>query len=154
MDVPHPSPSPELAARLDRLERQNRHLRLGAGLLVLGLAALSMTAFHYAGRPQDETVRARTLELVDAAGRPAARIAWESGRLGFEVGPAVPRGVVVSSAGAHAGDSTSGSLPHGVGLGARLFLQPGTPGPSLVLTDGRGREILRLGGPVSRPVHE
>jgi hypothetical protein len=154
MDVPHPSPSPELAARLDRLERQNRHLRLGAVLLLLGLAAVATTAFRYANRPQDETVRARTIELVDAAGRPAARIAWESGRLGLEVVPTLPPGVVGALGGARGGDSSSQAAPHGVGLGARLFLQPGLRGPSLVLTDGHGREILRLGGPVSRPIHE
>lgn len=152
MDVPHPSA--ELVARLDRLERQNRHLRLGAVLLVLGVAALSMTAFRYAARPQDETVHARTLELVDAAGHPAARIAWEDGRLGLQVVPTLPPGVVVAPAGAQAGDSTTGPLRREAGFGARLFLQPGIRGPSLVLTDGQGREILRLGGPVSRPVHE
>lgn len=151
----HDSPSTtQLEERLERLEQQNRRLRAGATLLTVGLAALATSAFRAAQRPQSRTLTARSLVLVDDVGAPQASIRWDGGQLRLEM-PAA--GAERSGPANPPSPSDSLHLPLGRivvppqrGPGVRLELARGTFGPSLILADGNGREVVRLGAPTAR----
>lgn len=61
----------ELVRRLEKLERDNRHLKgLGLGTVVLAVALGSI----YATRPVPQLIRAHTFEVTDNAGRVRAKM--------------------------------------------------------------------------------
>ena len=93
-----------------------------------GWPPCATTAFRYANRPQDETFRARTIELVDAAGRPAARIAWRAAGWASRSCPPCLRESWARSAERAAEIPRSQAAPHGVGLGARPLPAARPPG--------------------------
>ncbi len=160
MDVTDSSSTARLEERLDRLERQNRHLRFGALLLGIGLVALATSAFRYATKPQDRTLTARKVVFVDAAGFPEASIRWSGHQLRFEIPAADTASVKVRVPSGHVDTihATPGTAPAPLsmgpyrGSGVQLLLGPGMAGPSLMLTDGRGHEVGRIGSPLVQPV--
>lgn len=68
----HETPHPDaVIARLEKLERQNHHLKLvGACLLILGSSLLLMGAFS----PPARTVKTEHFTLLDARGKVRARL--------------------------------------------------------------------------------
>ncbi len=85
---------PDLAARVDRLERSGRRWRLAA----VGLGLLVLAAAAPATQPASDEVRTQRLVLVDDHGRPAAVLFHQAGAgcgLVF-VDPANPKAVVAA----------------------------------------------------------
>lgn len=123
-----------------------RPTELRAGLLAVGLVAVVTTASASPPRSPAEEVTASAVTLVDSAGAPAARVEWDDGQLRIAI-PAAPPEV------RDIGDDLRavGPAPHS---GAELLLRPGREAPSLLLLDGHGNEIVRLGSPAARPAHE
>ena len=95
-------------ARLDKLERDNRRLKLAVGALLLALAAVPLIG---AVMPEQipEVIRARAFQVIDANGNERAamnptgiiyadengtvRAGMETDRIGYwgETGPSAPR---------------------------------------------------------------
>lgn len=162
MDARDLPSSTSLEQRLEHLERQNRRLRAGAVLLTLGLIALATSAFRSAPGAQSRTLTARSLVLVDASGTPKASIRWDHGRLRLDM-PADHQVRLAEHARPEHGtpgapsDTLKGVpqavlVPHRLGPGAELVLGEGGSGPSLILADGSGHVVARMGGPVAQPV--
>jgi len=91
--------------RLDRIEHQNFHLRVGLVLVLLAAVALMVMGQAAPGGTVDE-VRARAFILVDANGKerakwststiegmtlPSLAFAHDNGRLGMSLGPLASR---------------------------------------------------------------
>ncbi|HEU4579454.1 MAG TPA: hypothetical protein VFS67_14430 [Polyangiaceae bacterium] len=108
--MPSPALDPTLlAARLDRLEAQNRRLRLTVA--TLALAGLGLGAAGFARRPPT-VIQAERFELVDAAGQRRALLTADSGAFslvlygrrgqpaaGLALSEIVPRLAVLNGAG-------------------------------------------------------
>ena len=129
-----------IAARLARLERQQRRWRAATGVACLGLAALALMGQKPAGR----TVEAERFVLRDAAGRPRAELMLdgESVALRFKDADGMPRLTVGTENGAAliALNEERGKLRAGL-----VVLPHGAPGLSLYDSGGKPRAELALG---------
>jgi hypothetical protein len=146
-----PDVASDLSERVARLERQNRILRLGAVLLVVGAVVAATTAFRASSSPQE--ISARALTLVDSAGTPTASLRWEDGAIRMVTPLEMPeeQGFEIQVE----GDSTSArAVPqHRKSWGAQLVLRPGNSGPGLYLADGDGQVHVRLSAPRFGPAN-
>ena len=128
---------------LKHLQVTPRFLWVGIGFLVVVLAGGALTSFDRSPGATFDTVKARELVLVDSTGTPRVHITWNVDYLQFAIPASMPGNREEIK-------RTRGSTEWH--RGAKLYLRPGMPGPSLVLTDGNGREMVRLGSPAARPV--
>lgn len=62
-----------LTERLDRLERQNRWLKITA---TIGAASLSVVLLAGGTAPSASDIVAKSLRIIDSQGRPAITLAW------------------------------------------------------------------------------
>lgn len=136
----------ESTGGLEPPERTRHRFELGAVVLAVGLGALAATASADPAASPPPNVRARTVTLVDSSGAPAAHVEWDDGQLRIAI-PAAPPKV------REIGEDLRAVAP-GPHSGAELLLRPGRDGPSLLLRDGRGNEMVRLGAPAARPAHD
>lgn len=147
-----PDVTSSLSERVARLERQNRILRRGAVLLVVGAVVAATTAFEASSSPQE--ISARALTLVDSTGTPAASIRWEDGAIRMVTPLEMPEEqefeIQVD------GDSTTMRVvdQHRKSWGAQLVLRPSDSGPGLYLADGDGQVHVRLSAPRFGPADD
>lgn len=136
--------STDVEKRLNRFERRNHRLRLAVLALATGFVGIATAAFLPSRGTDQETLRARAIVLVDSAGESAAHIRWTGGELQFIIPSPAPQEHRMEADGLRVVTPTEGK-------GGQIVLRPGPPGPSLLLADGDGNEVLTLGHPAVRP---
>lgn len=144
MPPPYEKGSAQVAERLYRLERRYHRLRLAVLALATGFVGIATAAFLPPPGPGQDILRARAIVLVNSAGESAAEIRWTDDQLQFTIPTPAPEGYRMEPEGFIV-------VPQVDGKGAMLVLRPGPPGPSLLLADGDGHEVLTLGSPAVRP---